>query len=274
MTTLTPSSRKMLRRYIIWLILSIIAMVILYDCARRAREREQASHIPLVRDYAEIVQQGRLRLLVGYDAFGQGALDSTSRADAKGEQGGWIFRLSRLVSPQGITLDAILEDNAQRALDLLLATEVDIIALPMLRTMQIDTTAFRWVEGRTSGPIYLVQRQDSLTIDRQMDLSGRTIHLPRESQQRLFIEHLAQEMGEQIHVEEHPLYNTEQLISMVQASLIDYTLCTTQERERYERLYPDLNFALPVSHMLRGGWLVRASSPQLADSIARWMDRL
>lgn len=274
MTTLSPSSRKMLRRYIIWLIITVLVMVILYDCSRRARERHGQDSVTLVRDYPEIAKEGRLRLLVGYEAFGLGALDSTGRADKGGEHGGWIFRLIHLVGAQGISLDALLEDNAQRALDKLQATEVDIVALPLLRTMQVDTTAFRWVEGHTSGPLYLVQRQDSLTIDRQMDLSGRTIYLPRESQQRLFIEHLAQEMGEEIHIEEHPLYNTEQLISMVQASLIDYTLCTAQERERYESLYPSLNFALPVSHMLRGGWLIRASSPQLADSIEQWMDRL
>lgn len=264
-----------MRRYIIWLILALLAMVILYDCARRARERQAIEATSIAqRDYAEILDEGRLRLLVGYDAFGDGALDSASRANSRGEEGGWIFRFSRLVAPQGIILETLLEDNAQRALDELRRGAVDIIALPMLRTMQVDTLAFRWVEGRTSGPLYLVQRQDSLTLTRQMDLSGRIIHLPNKSQQRLFIEHLSQEMGEEIHIQEHPLYNTEQLISMVQASLIDYTLCTSAERERYEALYPDLNFALPVSHSLRQGWLIRASSPRLADSIGQWMSRL
>ncbi len=107
-----------MRRYIIWLILALLAMVILYDCARRARERQAIEATSVAqRDYAEILDEGRLRLLVGYDAFGDGALDSASRADSRGEEGGWVFRLSRLVAPQGIMLETLLEDNAQRALD-------------------------------------------------------------------------------------------------------------------------------------------------------------
>lgn len=274
MTSLSPYSNKVLRRYMIGLIIAIVAMVILYDCSRRARETYATEHSSSIRDYTEITAEGRLRLLVGYEAFGDGALDSTSKADSKQERGGWIFRLSRLVSRYGLSLDVTLEDNVQQALDQLLAHEIDIIALPILRTMQIDTTSFRWIEVHTSGPLYLVQRRGMEEIHRQMDLSGRTVHLPRRSQQRLFVEHLSQEMGEDIRVEEHPLYNTEQLISMLQASLIDYTLCTSDERKRYESLFPDLSFSLPVSYNLRQGWLIRASSPQLADSIEQWMRQL
>ncbi len=55
-----------MRRYIIWLILALLAMVILYDCARRARERQAIEATSVAqRDYAEILDEGRLRLLVG-----------------------------------------------------------------------------------------------------------------------------------------------------------------------------------------------------------------
>ena len=137
---------------------------------------------------------------------------------------------------------------------------VDVIARPLAHTVAIDTALFRPFGEATTGPIFLVQRKaDSAThVGRQLDLAGRTITLPEASPLRLFLEHLGEEIGDSIRLAVDPHYATEGLAMLVASGKIPYTAC------------PELDCSLPLSYSLRTTWLLRRSSPQLADSLLSW----
>lgn len=257
---MTSSTR--MRLYLISLLLALGAMGLI---ARYTNPTEQADEAQEVaRDYAEIAQEGKLRILAPYTSHTR---DESSDSTAS------LLALSRkLARASGLEVELRLEDNTNQALRLLTLGHVDLIAHPLIRSASIDTMRYRWITETTSGPIYLVQRHDTARlITRQLDLVEQTIHLPKGSSLALFVHHLADEIGGNIHTTEDELYNTEQLIVLVQSGDISLTLCSEDERKRLEGYFPELDFSLPLSHSLRRGWLVRRSSPQLADSLTSWL---
>lgn len=258
---LSPAGR--LRLYGILLIVTLATMAYLYRRAQLA-ETPAESAITLPRDLAEISAEGRLRILAPYEAFASG--DSTGRA----------YALARYIGAHTpLEVEVLLEDNTERALEMLRLGAVDLIAHPFVRTADIDTTQYTWIQGTTSGPLYLVQRADTAhLITRQLDLADLTITLPEGSPLSLFVHHLAEEIGDSIHINENELYNAEQLIIQVASGDIDYTICSEDQRDTYRALHPNLDFSLPLSYSLRRGWLVRRASLVLRDSIIIWDGKL
>ena len=125
---------------------------------------------------------------------------------------------------------------------------------------------------QTSGPIYLVQRRADSThhISRQVELAGRSITLPEASPLRLFLEHLGEEIGDSIRLAVDPHYATEGLAMLVASGKIPYTACSEEDAKRLAQKLPELDCSLPLSYSLRTTWLLRRSSPQLADSLLSW----
>lgn len=244
------TSPTRLRLYVGLLLLTLLAMAMLYSHhqASQSKERETST----ARDLPEIQAEGTLRLLTSY----QGAEQGYKLAQKLGQK---LF----------LKVDVHLEDNTAKALELLNQKDVDLVLLSLVRTTAIDSLRYRWVQERVSGPVYLAQRQDSLRLKRQLDIAGKTITIPRQSPLALFAQHLAEELGDSIHIAQDPLYNTEQLLMLVSTGRIDYTLCTQEETELYAPLFPQLDLSLPISYALRRGWLVRAESQVLADSLSK-----
>lgn len=253
------TSTTRMRLYLVCLVLTLVAMGFIARCSRSSTQSES---IIVERDYPQIAQEGKLRVLASY-----------AQHQEANSSGSIVMLSRRLSQASGLEIEIRLEDNTDEALRLLASGQIDLIMHPLVRSSAIDTIQYRWVRESTSGPIYLVQRLDSATrLTRQLDLEGQTIHLPKGSPHALFVQHLANEIGGTINITEDELYNTEQLIVLVQARQIDLTLCNEDERKRLETHFPELDFSLPLSHSLRRGWLVRRSSPMLSDSLSSWLN--
>ena len=175
----------------------------------------------------------------------------------------------------GLRVEVVLENNWEKALTYLSSGQVDLVTRPTASTSDIDTTRFRLFGQEHSGPIFLIQRRaDSTTfVTSQIQLSGRTITLPLASPYRLFLEHLSEEIGEAIHLEEDSLYQAEQLAMQVASGKIDYTICTDKEAQRFKTLFPELDCTLPLSYSFRTAWLLRRTAPALSDSLSLWLKK-
>lgn len=245
------------------LLLAIVTMIAL---GRLSREGEISLDQPQVRDYPEVAQEGILRILAAFNAY-----DYRGQTD---RMTGRVYELAQRLSVRtGLQVDVVLENDPSRGLKMLESGEVDLIASPRIRTLDVDTMRFVWVQDATSGPVYLVYRRDSLQapIRDHIDLKDKTITLPKSSDLRLFVEHLREEIGEGVHLELDPLYSTEQLIILVASGKRAYTLCSSSEAEYYRQKFPELDISLPMSHNLREGWLMRRTSTQLIDSLSIWL---
>lgn len=250
---------RLLPLYFLLLAVGLGAMYYLRILARGGDELK----LPLSRDYAEIACEGRLRLQAVYNTLEADAEVGTALA----------YDLARLLSERsGLEVEVILENDRDKALQMLLEGRVDVITRAITRTSEVDTTLFSLVRQQLSGPLHLVQRRDSATlIRRQIDLANKTIVLPKGSRWRIFVDHLSEEIGEKISVDFDPLYDTEQLIMKVAAGSIDYTLCSDRESKHYSPLFEGLDFDLPVSYSLRSAWLIRRNAPVLLDSLSLWL---
>lgn len=253
------------RRMWLYLVLLLLALGTMYWLNKSAKASQEASEFSLLpRDYDKVQSEGILRLVAPY---------YLSRIDSV-QKGSLPRLMQQLRSRSGLEVQVLLEDNADKALELLREGYADLVLHPIERTDRLDTTTYTWLKELVAAPIYLVQRRDSTgqaSITKQFDLEQDTIVLPRNSSMKLFVEHLSEDLGVEVRVIEDSLYNTEQLIIKVQAGSINYTLCSGEEATRYAKLFPGLDFGLPMSHHLRRGWITRRSAPALSDSLNLWL---
>lgn len=250
-----------------WVYLGLLFLALTTMYLAKPKDKESTSTQPksrLPRDYQEVKAEGILRVLAPYQLGTKGQNEGEESAHQL---------INRLKRRSGLDVELRLEDNTHKALEALLLGEVDLILEPIAHTAELDSSLYILLDERLADPIYLVQRRDSTTlVSKQLELEGRQITLPLNSELQLFLHHISDEMGLNIDIRQDSLYNTEQLIMKVQAASIDYTLCSGEEAKSYAARFPALDFSLPISHNLRRGWLTRRSSPILADSLRSWLD--
>ncbi len=218
----------------------------------------------LPRDLEEIRQEGKLRLIAPYSFIPVDSLRD------KGVQNlSFIRKLSNLSK---LEVQLIFEDNVMKAIQLLLQGKADAVLSAVEKTSQLDSLPIDWITEDATKPIYLVQKQDTVhRVNKHSELNGKEITIPRHSPYKLFIRHLSDDLGINVKCKEDSLYNTEQLIMLVNAGKLSYTICDGEEVEYYKKHFPSLNYELPMSHALRRGWVVRRQSPVLKDSLLHWL---
>lgn len=252
-------------RYVVYATALLLALGLMLYLRSLRSATDWVGETPLAeRDYPEIREEGVLRLLT---AYGEGGVVK------EGQLTGAVYELAqRLHRRTGLQVEVVLEDSWDKALELLRTGRVDVLTRPMAHTVAIDTALFRTFGEATTGPIFLVQRRnDSITrVARQLDLAGRTITLPASSPLTLFLDHLGEEVGDSIRLSVDPHYGTEGLAVLVASGKIAYTACTEDEAKRLATQLPELDCSLPLSYSLRTAWLLRRTSPQLADSLRAW----
>jgi len=125
----------------------------------------------------------------------------------------------------------------------------------------------------------LVQRtaaanNDIPPIRNHIELANRTLHVPKNSSALLRIRNLCHEIGDTIYVVENPLYADEQLCIMVAEGDIDYAVCDRQTAILAQQQLPQLDIDTDISFTQLQSWIVRSTSPNLADSLNHWMQTL
>lgn len=254
--------KRRLYLYIVLLGGTLITMLLLRGYTRDS-SREDAQSVSY-RDLAEIQHEGILRVVAPYNFVPLDSLKTSGKSSLP-----FIQELARQLKVQ---VELVLEDNTAKAIQMLKENRVDLVLSLVERTSDIDSVSLVWLNDNVSEPIYLVQRKDTtLSIRKHSDLNEVRITLPQNSTLKLFVSHLSDELGLNIYVDEDTIYNTEQLITLVNSGKIQYTICRGEDVQRYQAYFPNLDFSIPLSHSLRRGWLLRSSSPTLRDSLELYL---
>lgn len=261
-------SKYVTPRFVLYLVILVVTMLVFSYQMHKAREvssREQETF--LGRDWMDI--DGKSTLIIATD-YGV----TPSRHDTRELE--HLYRLAQLVKRRtGVEVEVRLESRLDNLLDALEQGEIDLLAGNLPRTSSVDTIRFSWMRPILIGPVLLAQRNDTaILIKSQLELSGKTIALPSGSAYKIFVEHLAQEMGIDIYTKEYPNTDIESIVKLIQDSQADYTLCPSYRSQYYVALYPDLDISLPITYTLRSGWLLRSTSRVLQDSISSWLRAL
>lgn len=256
--------RTRLWLYVALLLMALVAMFLL---ARAMRSSDTLSRGE-VRDYPQIVQEGKLRLIIPYaerEGLGEQAPEDIRQA----------YELSALLSRKvQLEVELIHQASYAEALALLLEGQADAIAGGYIHNATQDTTLILPVALRQGKPLYLVQRAGGDALTNQMELAGCTIHLPRSRAWDIYVQHLAEELSVPIHAAHRDDADVPDLMQAVASGKIDYTLATQDEAQHYLSTMDSLEARLPLTLSLRQGWLVRRSSPILRDSLEHWLSSL
>ncbi len=259
---------KVLRRltiYFILLFLAILAMVLLWRSMNRSREWTGAE-----RDLYEILESGELNVVTDYNSIGYFVSGDTV-------QGFQLELMNALEEEWGIRVNLFLENSLEDNLNGLNQQRYDLIA----RSIPVNTE----LRGRVAFTVpitinkqVLVQRKAEFNdgiepIRQHLELAKREIHVARHSPAILRLNNLAQEMGDTIFIVEDPTYEVEQLVIMVAAGDIDFTICDEKVAMQLMSAMPEIDIETDISFTQLESWAVREDSPVLLDSLNSWLTR-
>ena len=172
----------------------------------------------------------------------------------------------------GVELRITRNNDIKKALESLKKGEYDLVVKFIPNTAEAQ-------QGVTlTQPIFktrqvLVQRKnqntDSLSryISKQYELGNDTVYLPSNSLYRQRIENLMYEIADTIFIVERSNVSTEAMVAMVAEGKIPRTICPEIFANRYEKIYPNLDFSLPVSFTQEQCWAVNVHAPHLKEKI-------
>lgn len=225
---------------------------------------------PTPRSYKEIIRSGELRVLT----------ESSSAETLEGEDTVVGFH-RELVEAFALEKHLKLEINSQMNLHdqvkALAEGQFDLIADNLLITQEQTDSILVYTQPILKNRLILVQKKkntdkgDSLYIARQIDLGGKTVHIPKSSPILYRISNLSEEIGDSITVTEEECNNF-QLMQLVSKGDFDYAVCEESSARRFISQFPNLDISIAISFNQFYGWGVNRQSPALLDSINAWLN--
>ena len=254
--------RKLLVVYVFLLACVLVAMFQLWTYIK-------ASSAP--RDYAEIQNEGVLRMVTEYNPLGYYVSDDTIS--------GFQYELSRAIAAvSGLEVQVHLEMSLTKSFEELRDKQCDVIARNIPITSEIRED-YLFTEPIILNKQVLVQRtaeanNDIPPIRNQLDLAQKTLYIPKGSPALLRLKNLSHEIGDTIYVEEDALYSGEQLSIMVAKGDIDYAVCDRQTARIAKENLPEIDIDTDISFTQLQSWTLRKDSPVLLDSLNSWLKRI
>ena len=222
------------------------------------------------RDYSEIMASGELNVVTDYNAIGYYVSGDSTR-------GFQLEMMRALEEVWGVQVNLFLENSLDENLEGLSYHRYDLVArnIPVNAQLKDD---FSFTDPLTLNKQVLVQRKavynDSIEpIRQQLKLAKKTIYVARDSPAILRLNNLSHEIGDTIYINEDPVYEAEQLVMMVAAGDIDYTVCDERVARRLSLSLPEIDVETDISFTQLESWAVRRDSPVLLDSLNSWLGR-
>lgn len=234
-----------------------------------AKEKENTNDLP------HIIERGVLRATTNFN--------STSYFVYRGEPMGFHLELLRLFAAHiGVELEIYATNNLEDNLQCLLAeNECDVVALDLAVTASRSRVIDFTVPHSQSRQV-LVQRKpanwlnmrsaeiEDRLIRNPLDLSGRTVHVQRNSAYVERLNNLSDEIGGIIHVVEVDK-GVEQLIEMVANGEIEFTVSDEQLGRINQNYFNNLDARTAISFPQNLSWAVRKDTPLLLAALNEWM---
>ena len=222
------------------------------------------------RDYSEIRASGELNVVTDYNSIGYFVSGDSTR--------GFQLEMMRALEEEwGVKVNLFLENSLDENLEGLLYQCYDLVARNIPVNAQLRD-GFSFTDPLTLNKQVLVQRKaaynDSIEpIRQQLKLAKKTVHVSKESPAILRLNNLSHEIGDTIYINEDPVYEAEQLVMMVAAGDIDFTVCDEKVARRLSLSLPEIDVETDISFTQLESWAVRRSSPVLLDSLNSWLGR-
>lgn len=194
--------------------------------------------------------------------------------------------LSDFCSNYGIELEMIVNENLDSCFMLLDSAKVDIVAVgigankdmkrrylvtdPILmqRSVLVQRLPKDWNQMSTANEV------ENRLLRSPVDLAGKTIHLPQGSHQVKLLQHLSDQIGDTIYVEECDSLNSVDLVKAVALGYIDYTVVEEYVARMAAIGLRSLDTKLPISVEQPLGWVIanHDGDSTLLVELNNWID--
>lgn len=191
--------------------------------------------------------------------------------------------LDHFTKMHDLKLQIIVENNVEKAIDLLIQGKCDIIAMSLTVTGEreklvnftLPVSQTRQVLVQRKPEKYrqmsLRQIEDSL-IRNQIDLIGKTIHVAKASPYVKRLKNLAEEIAGEIIIVEIDSIGTEEIISYVASGVFEYTVTDENLAIINQQIFPQIDVNTPISFPQNLAWAVRKESVILIDTVNYWLE--
>lgn len=255
--------KKVLALYLFLLVITIAVMIMLWVVKNRK---------PVTRDFEKIRQEGILRIITEYNPTGY----YTSGDTIKGFQ----YEIARAIAGMsGLDVQIELESSLSNSFKQLSIRNCDVIARNIPAASELKEE-FLLTEPLVMDKQILVQRTAATNngvkpIRNHLELAGKTLHVSKESPAAMLrLRNLEDEIGGSINIIEEPHHSSEQLLLMVAKGEIGFAVCEQLAASKAVRQYPEIDIATDISFTQLQSWVIRKESPQLLDSLNKWMGEI
>ncbi len=242
---------------------------------------EEFSGIPneeVQRDLKDIKEDGVIRVITMYS--------STNYFLYRGQTMGYEYELiQRLAKDFGLKIELVVVRTIRELVEKLRAGEGDIVAAGMTVTnsrkhyVRFTNALYQTnqvlVQRKPSNwrKLKLHQIEQSLVRD-PIHLLGDTVLVRKNSSYFHRLTNLEEELGGNIHIIAVDNMDTEKLISLVEEGEIKYTVADKNLAEVNAVYFPDLDVKTDLSFSQQIAWAVRRTSPNLADTLNIWIEKM
>jgi len=262
-----------------------VAVFLITGCGNKQNPPPQAESgslneplhaIPFERDLEDILEDGKLTAITTYS--------STSYFLYKGKPMGFEYELLKSFTDYlGVDLEIIVAQNIDSLFSNLQRGKVDLIAhgltITNARKDEVLFTDYLYLTHQV-----LVQKKpdnwrkmnwsaiERSLIQDAIELIGDTVSVREETSYLQRLRNMSDEIGGEIIIDTlHGTTTTDDAIEMVLSDEIKYTVSDNNIANLFATYYPILDIDVPISFSQRIAWASRVNSPQLAESVNKWL---
>lgn len=247
-------------------IVSLLCITLLLSsCSGKKQEQKEDDFVSM--DLPQLKAQGEITAVTLYS--------STSYFQYKMEPMGYEYDLIKdFARSEGLKLNIKVAENATRLIEMLEAGEADVIAYPIQVSNNLKENYLYCGREELTSQVLVQRANKGDTILKDVtQLIGKDVYVKPDTKYYERLKNLDKELGGGIHIKDikKDTVTTEDLIAMVSQGEIPYTISDDNIARLNKTYFWNINVSLKVSFMQRSSWLVRKSSPQLAEAInASW----
>ena len=236
----------------------------LFACSvHSGQEEEEAA---LFADLPQLKERGELVAVTLYS--------STSYFQYKMQDMGYEYDLAKdFAKSVGLKLTVKVANSPARLIEMLNEGEADLVAFPIPIHQELKAGTIYCGKEKVSQQV-LVQREEkgSQPLTDVTQLIGKEVYVQANTRYSERLANLNEELGGGIRIHEVTAdsITTEDLIEQVSQGKIAYTVSDDQVARLNKTYFWNLHIGLEISFPQRCSWVVRRTSPLLAEAIDAW----
>lgn len=219
-------------------------------------------------DFPEISKRNTFNVILGYNTLNYFIY--------KGTPQGYQYEIvQELAKDLNMKVSISISNDLERAFQELAFGNCDLVAMDLtIKKNRYPGVCFTDSLYSMSPVLIQLDSQKTKTgyLQSIADLDGKTVHV---SQATYFIHQLKtmeDSFDIDIDIVEVPDYGTEELLRMVAAGYIDYTICDENLAIINAMYYPQIDLSLKLCEPQPIGWAISSQANQWKDTLNSWLD--